>query len=208
MKIEAMLWIVVLILVALAFLFPKTRSFSLSAIGVAIVAVVVIVVIAKRGEPVHWGLRRRRPLSKSRLISSVFISRIWIKQIRRQKTVYASRKFDSIKYAPRLERNAAVSARLWRDFTTTRRLTHSPTTATILWCRTASEPSVRRSSTNMDYPPRRCRPTKHSTWRLQSEMEIRAMRHRSKYSELRISCSRLPPRAPNPQAAQNPLTSI
>jgi hypothetical protein len=52
MKIEAMLWIVVLILVALAFLFPKTRSFSLSAIGVAILAIVVIVVIAKRGEPV------------------------------------------------------------------------------------------------------------------------------------------------------------
>jgi len=52
MKIEAMLWIVVLILVALAFLFPKTRAISLSAIGVAIVAIVVIVVIAKRGEPV------------------------------------------------------------------------------------------------------------------------------------------------------------
>jgi antitoxin (DNA-binding transcriptional repressor) of toxin-antitoxin stability system len=52
MKIEAMLWIVVLILVALAFLFPKTRALSLSAIGVAIVAIVVIVVIAKRGEPV------------------------------------------------------------------------------------------------------------------------------------------------------------
>ncbi len=52
MKIEAMLWIVVLILVALAFLFPKTRAFSLSAIGVAILATVVIVVIAKRGEPV------------------------------------------------------------------------------------------------------------------------------------------------------------
>jgi len=52
MKIEAMLWIVVLILVAMAFLFPKTRSFSLSAIGVAIVAIVVIVVIARLGEPV------------------------------------------------------------------------------------------------------------------------------------------------------------
>ncbi len=51
MKIEAMLWIVVLILVALAFLFPKTRSFSLSAIGLAIVAIVLIVVIAKRPEP-------------------------------------------------------------------------------------------------------------------------------------------------------------
>lgn len=55
MKIEAMLWMVVLVLVALAFLFPKTRAFSLSAIGVAIVAVVAIVVIAKRGEPVALG---------------------------------------------------------------------------------------------------------------------------------------------------------
>ena len=52
MKIEAMLWIVVLILVALAFLFPKTRTISLSAIGVAIVAIVAIVVIAKRGDQV------------------------------------------------------------------------------------------------------------------------------------------------------------
>ena len=55
MRIEAMLWIVVLILVALAFLFPKTRAISLSAIGVAIVAIVVIVVVAKRGEPVALG---------------------------------------------------------------------------------------------------------------------------------------------------------
>jgi hypothetical protein len=55
MKIEVMLWIVVLILVALAFLFPKTRAFSLSAIGVAIVAVVVIVLIAKHGQPVELG---------------------------------------------------------------------------------------------------------------------------------------------------------
>jgi hypothetical protein len=52
MKIEAMLWIVVLILVALAFLFPKSRAFSLSAIGVAIVAIVVIVVFATRREPI------------------------------------------------------------------------------------------------------------------------------------------------------------
>jgi hypothetical protein len=51
MKVEAMLWIVVLILVALTFLFPKTRAFSPSAIGVAIVAVVAIVVVARRDEP-------------------------------------------------------------------------------------------------------------------------------------------------------------
>jgi hypothetical protein len=55
MKIEAMLWIVVLILVALAFLFPKTRSFSLSAIGVAVIAIVAIVLIAKRSEPLTLG---------------------------------------------------------------------------------------------------------------------------------------------------------
>src|SRR5450631_4447611 len=55
MKIEAILWIVVLILVALSFLFPKTRSFSLSAIGVAIVAIVAIVVVAKLGEPPTLG---------------------------------------------------------------------------------------------------------------------------------------------------------
>jgi hypothetical protein len=52
MKIEAMLWIVVLVLVAVALLFPKTRAVSLSAIGVAIVAIVAIVVIARQGEPV------------------------------------------------------------------------------------------------------------------------------------------------------------
>src|SRR5271167_3161111 len=55
MKVEAMLWIVVLILVALAFLFPKTRSLSLSAIGVAILAIVAIVLIAKHREPVVLG---------------------------------------------------------------------------------------------------------------------------------------------------------
>jgi hypothetical protein len=55
MKIEVMLWIVVLILVVLAFLFPKTRSFSLSALSVAIVAIVAAVVIAKREEPMIHG---------------------------------------------------------------------------------------------------------------------------------------------------------
>jgi hypothetical protein len=55
MKIEAMLWIVVLFLVALSFLFPKTRSISLSAIGVAIVAIVSIVVVAKHPQPLALG---------------------------------------------------------------------------------------------------------------------------------------------------------
>jgi hypothetical protein len=51
MKIEAMLWAVVLVLVALAFLFPKTRSFSLSAIAVAIIAIVSIIIIGMRAGP-------------------------------------------------------------------------------------------------------------------------------------------------------------
>jgi hypothetical protein len=51
MKIEAMLWTVVVVLVALAFLFPKTRSFSLSAIALAIIAIVSIIVIGMRAEP-------------------------------------------------------------------------------------------------------------------------------------------------------------
>jgi hypothetical protein len=55
MKIEAILWIVVLVVVALSLLFPKTRSFSLSAIGVVIVAIVAIVVVARRGEPPRLG---------------------------------------------------------------------------------------------------------------------------------------------------------
>jgi hypothetical protein len=67
MKIEAMLWIVVLILVALAFLFPRTRSFSLSAIGLAIVAIVAIVVIAKRSEPLTLGAAAPPALEKEPL---------------------------------------------------------------------------------------------------------------------------------------------
>lgn len=72
MKIEAMLWIVVLILVALAFLFPKTRSFSLSAIGVAIVAIVAIVVIAKRGELLTPGVTPPPTVEKKRVDFELF----------------------------------------------------------------------------------------------------------------------------------------
>jgi len=73
MKIEAMLWIVVLILVALSFLFPKTRSFGLSAIGVAILAIVAIVVVAKRGETPTLGATappavERKPIDFERFL--------------------------------------------------------------------------------------------------------------------------------------------
>ncbi len=55
MKLEEVLWTVVLVLLALAFLFPKTRSLSLSALVVAVIAVVSLVFVAKRGEPVTSG---------------------------------------------------------------------------------------------------------------------------------------------------------
>jgi hypothetical protein len=113
MRIEAMLWIVVFILVALAFLFPKTRAFSLSATAVAIVAVVVIVVFAKRGEPVALVTAAPPAVEKK----PVDFERFHIEKL-------ASRRFDSIKYTPSLGQNATASARLWRDCTTTPRLTH------------------------------------------------------------------------------------
>jgi hypothetical protein len=64
MKIEAMLWIVVLISVALSLLFPKTRPYSLCAIGVAIVAIVAIVVVAKHGEPPTLGATPPRAVER------------------------------------------------------------------------------------------------------------------------------------------------
>lgn len=51
MKLEVLLWTVVLALLALAFLFPKTRGLSLSAIVVAVVAIVALVFVAKREAP-------------------------------------------------------------------------------------------------------------------------------------------------------------
>lgn len=51
MKLEEVLWTLVLVLLALAFLFPKRRSLSLAALGVAIVAIVCLVLIAEHGRP-------------------------------------------------------------------------------------------------------------------------------------------------------------
>jgi hypothetical protein len=50
MKVEVMLWILVLVSVALAVASPKYRAQSLLAGGMIIVAIVVIVVLTKRGE--------------------------------------------------------------------------------------------------------------------------------------------------------------
>jgi hypothetical protein len=51
MKLEEVLWTLVLVLLALAFLFPKRRSLSLCALAVAIVAIVSLVFIAEHGRP-------------------------------------------------------------------------------------------------------------------------------------------------------------
>jgi hypothetical protein len=121
MKIEAMLWIVVLILVALAFLFPKTRAFSLSAIGIAIVAIVVIVVIAKRGEPVALGAAphvvEQKPVDFERFhienldkADPEAKNRIRVAEIR----------FDQIRAEPGAERGSIgrIVARLYNDSAT------------------------------------------------------------------------------------------
>jgi hypothetical protein len=50
MKVEVMLWMLVLVSVALAILSPKYRAQSLIAGGIIIVAIVAIVVLTKRGE--------------------------------------------------------------------------------------------------------------------------------------------------------------
>jgi hypothetical protein len=122
MKIEAMLWIVVLILVALAFLFPKTRSFSLSAIGVAILAIVAIVLIAKRGEPPALGAAvppavEKKPIDFERFHVDKLDkedpeakSRIRVREIR----------FDQIRAEAGAERGSigTVVARLYNDSAT------------------------------------------------------------------------------------------
>jgi hypothetical protein len=124
MRIEAMLWIVVFVLVALAFLFPRTRAFSLSAIAVAIVAIVVIVVFAKRGEPVALVTAAPPAVEKT----PVDFERFHIEKLDKADPEAKNRitvteiRFDQIQVSQ--ERNAAASARLWRDFTTTPRLTH------------------------------------------------------------------------------------
>jgi hypothetical protein len=51
MKLEEVLWTLVLVLLALAFLFPKRRSLSLAALAAAIVAIVSLVLFAEHGRP-------------------------------------------------------------------------------------------------------------------------------------------------------------
>jgi hypothetical protein len=122
MKIEAMLWIVVLILVALAFLFPKTRTFSLSAIGVAIVAIVVIVVVAKRGEPVAVGAAAPPAVEQK----PVDFERFHVENLDKADPEAKSRirvaeiRFDQIRAQAGVERGsiARIVARLYNDSAT------------------------------------------------------------------------------------------
>jgi hypothetical protein len=119
MKIEVMLWIVVLVLVALAFLFPKTRAFSLSAIGVAIIAVVVIVVIATRVEPVEQ--RAASPTAVQQ--KPVDFERFHIENIDKADPEAKNRirvpeiRFDQIRDEPGAERGSIhkIVARLYND---------------------------------------------------------------------------------------------
>jgi hypothetical protein len=56
MKLQAMLWILVLVSVALAIVSPRHRAYSLIAAGVVIVTIVAIVVFSNRGQPVTAAL--------------------------------------------------------------------------------------------------------------------------------------------------------
>jgi hypothetical protein len=122
MKIEAMLWIVVLILVALAFLFPKTRALSLSAIGVAIVAIVVIVVIAKRGEPIALGAAAPLTIAQK----PVDFERFHVENLDRADPEAKNRirvadiRFDQIRAQPGADRGSIgrIVARLYNDSAT------------------------------------------------------------------------------------------
>jgi hypothetical protein len=123
MKIEAMLWIVVLILVALAFLFPKTRALSLSAIGVAIVAIVVIVVIAKRGEPIALGAAAAPPAVEQKPVD---FERFHIENLdkadpeAKNRIRVAEIRFDQVRSEPGAERGSIgrIVARLYNDSAT------------------------------------------------------------------------------------------
>jgi hypothetical protein len=122
MKIEAMLWIVVLILVALAFLFPKTRSFSLSAIGVAIVAIVLIIVIAKREEPPT----REAPAPPAIEQKPVDFERFHVERLDKGDPEAKNRirveeiRFDQVRAEARAERGSigTIVARLYNDSAT------------------------------------------------------------------------------------------
>jgi hypothetical protein len=122
MKIEAILWIVVLILVGLAFLFPKTRSFSLSAIGVAIVAIVAIVVIAKRGEPLTLGATAAPAVEQE----PVDFERFHVEQLDKADPEAKKRirleeiRFDQVRAEAGAERGSigAIVARLYNDSAT------------------------------------------------------------------------------------------
>jgi hypothetical protein len=122
MKIEAMLWIVVLILVALAFLFPKTRSFSLSAIGVAIIAIVSIVVIAKRVEAPPVGVPAPAAIQQK----PVDFERFHVEKLDKADPEAKNRirveeiRFDQIRAETGAERGSigAIVARLYNDSAT------------------------------------------------------------------------------------------
>jgi hypothetical protein len=122
MKIEAMLWMVVLLLVALAFLFPKTRALSLSAIGVAIVAIVVIVVIAKRGDPIVPSVAAPPPVEQK----PVDFERFHVENLdkadpeAKNRIRVAEIRFDQIRAEPGTERGSIgrIVARLYNDSAT------------------------------------------------------------------------------------------
>jgi hypothetical protein len=122
LKIEAMLWIVVLVLVALSFLFPKARPFSLTAIGVTIVAIVAVVVVAKRGDLPVTEADAPPTIQKT----PIDFERFLVEKLDRadpgakNRIRLAEIRFDQVRAEPGAERGTigAIVARLYNDSAT------------------------------------------------------------------------------------------
>jgi hypothetical protein len=122
MKLEVLLWTVVLALLALAYLFPKTRWLSLSAIVVAVVAIVALVFVAKREAPTT----PRAPTPLTAQQKTVDFEQFHIEKLDKADPEAKSRirvgdiRFDQIRAEPGAERGSlgTIVARIYNDSAT------------------------------------------------------------------------------------------
>ena len=119
MKLEVLLWTVVLALLALAYLFPKTRWLSLSAIVVAVVAIVALVFVAKREAP----MTPQAPTPLNTAQKPVDFEQFHIEKLDKTDPEARNRirvgdiRFDQIRAEPGAERGSlgTIVARIYND---------------------------------------------------------------------------------------------
>ena len=119
MKLEVLLWTVVLALLALAYLFPKTRWLSLSAIVVAVVAIVALVFVAKREAP----MTPKAPTSLAEQQKPVDFEQFHIEKLDKTDPEARNRirvgdiRFDQIRAEPGAERGSlgTIVARIYNE---------------------------------------------------------------------------------------------